>query len=92
MPYTAATSFKLSMDELVTSLTSKAPFYIRCIKPNGQKKPLTWDDELCQHQVGVKSSMHTDDCCHAHFSLLQTPPTLLTSLTAQLPPRRATLV
>ncbi|KAI8995909.1 hypothetical protein BC832DRAFT_315495 [Gaertneriomyces semiglobifer] len=49
-PRTLATQFQSSMTSLVQNLTLKSPFYIRCIKPNGEKKGDTFDAELVLHQ------------------------------------------
>jgi myosin-1 len=40
-----------SMQTLMENLISKAPHYIRCIKPNEEKKSGLFDDKLCLHQV-----------------------------------------
>lgn len=37
-PDTAFTQFKNSVNNLMTILMDKEPSYIRCIKPNGDKK------------------------------------------------------
>ncbi|XP_043283324.1 unconventional myosin ID isoform X2 [Venturia canescens] len=50
-PQTAGTLFRLSMSALVNNLTSKEPFYVRCIKPNEVKSPVVFDDERVNHQV-----------------------------------------
>lgn len=50
-PQTAGTLFKNSMIALVKNLTSKEPFYVRCIKPNDQKSPVLFDEERVRHQV-----------------------------------------
>lgn len=50
-PLTAATLFKNSMIALVDNLTSKEPYYVRCIKPNDKKSPSLFDEERCKHQV-----------------------------------------
>ncbi|XP_071959724.1 unconventional myosin-Id-like isoform X2 [Antedon mediterranea] len=50
-PLTAGTIFKNSMIDLVKKLTTKEPYYVRCIKPNEQKSPLLFNDERCLHQV-----------------------------------------
>lgn len=39
------------MNALVKNLTSKEPFYIRCIKPNEVKSATIFDDEPIRHQV-----------------------------------------
>ncbi|XP_015183873.1 PREDICTED: myosin-IA [Polistes dominula] len=50
-PLTAGTLFRNSMIALVKNLTSKEPFYIRCIKPNEIKSPIVFDEERVNHQV-----------------------------------------
>lgn len=50
-PLTAGTLFKNSMIALVKTLTSKEPYYVRCIKPNEQKSPVIFDAERVTHQV-----------------------------------------
>lgn len=50
-PMTAGALFKASMIALVKNLTSKVPFYVRCIKPNELKSPVAFDAERVQHQV-----------------------------------------
>ncbi|XP_068001877.1 unconventional myosin-Ig isoform X1 [Melanerpes formicivorus] len=50
-PLTTATLFKNSIVALVENLASKEPYYVRCIKPNDQKSPALFDQELCRHQV-----------------------------------------
>lgn len=50
-PQTAGTLFKNSMIALVKTLTSKEPFYVRCIKPNEDKSPTTMNEERVAHQV-----------------------------------------
>ncbi|XP_074106186.1 unconventional myosin ID [Cotesia typhae] len=50
-PLTAGTLFKNSIVSLIKNLTSKEPFYIRCIKPNEVKSPVVFDEERVEHQV-----------------------------------------
>ncbi|XP_069680956.1 unconventional myosin ID isoform X2 [Periplaneta americana] len=50
-PQTAGTLFRNSMIALVKTLTSKEPFYVRCIKPNEAKSPTLFDEERVKHQV-----------------------------------------
>lgn len=50
-PLTAGALFKNSMVALVKNLTSKVPFYVRCIKPNEIKSAVAFDDEHVEHQV-----------------------------------------
>mmetsp|Transcript_29945 Transcript_29945/g.78528 ORF Transcript_29945/g.78528 Transcript_29945/m.78528 type:complete len:1114 (+) Transcript_29945:74-3415(+) len=50
-PPTAGTQFRGSMQNLMNTLMAKQPSYVRCIKPNGEKKPSKWDQDLVAHQV-----------------------------------------
>jgi len=50
-PLTAATQFKHSLAALMDTLMSKQPSYVRCIKPNSDKRALLFDQELVRHQV-----------------------------------------
>lgn len=50
-PLTAGTLFRNSMSALIKHLTSKEPFYVRCIKPNEVKSSSLFDQERCTHQV-----------------------------------------
>lgn len=50
-PLTAGTIFQKSMADLVVTLKSKEPFYVRCIKPNDIKSPTVFDDVRVEHQV-----------------------------------------
>eukprot|EP00049_Salpingoeca_infusionum_P007985 m.128854 g.128854 ORF g.128854 m.128854 type:complete len:1133 (+) comp13879_c0_seq1:284-3682(+) len=46
------TQFKNSLSDLVKKMTSCFPHFIRCIKPNQQQAPLTFDDDFVQTQLG----------------------------------------
>ncbi|XP_061590173.1 unconventional myosin-Ih isoform X2 [Cololabis saira] len=50
-PETVVTQFKNSLVGLTEILTSKEPWYVRCIKPNEAKQPGQFDDVLVRHQV-----------------------------------------
>jgi myosin-1 len=50
-PATVGTRFKNSMIGLVQNLSTKDPFYVRCIKPNDNKVPNTLDHEKVKNQV-----------------------------------------
>jgi len=49
-PVTAGFQFKKSMQTLLTALYACQPHYIRCIKPNDEKKPLYYNDTKVQEQ------------------------------------------
>ncbi|KAK9503588.1 hypothetical protein O3M35_010117 [Rhynocoris fuscipes] len=50
-PETAITQFKNSLTQLMNILVSKAPSYIRCIKPNDFKQPGSFNETIIGHQV-----------------------------------------
>lgn len=50
-PPTAGQQFRKSVEELVQVLSASEPHYIRCIKPNDSKKPMTVDTDRFTHQV-----------------------------------------
>lgn len=50
-PPTAGTQFRGSMNALMDTLMAKEPSYVRCIKPNDNKKPGEWDESMILHQV-----------------------------------------
>ena len=50
-PTTAGFKIKTSANLLMDTLSSCAPHYIRCIKPNDVKKPGAWEQERVRHQV-----------------------------------------
>eukprot|EP01117_Protostelium_nocturnum_P009771 TRINITY_DN3491_c0_g1_i1.p1 TRINITY_DN3491_c0_g1~~TRINITY_DN3491_c0_g1_i1.p1 ORF type:complete len:1018 (+),score=236.89 TRINITY_DN3491_c0_g1_i1:251-3304(+) len=50
-PVTAGTQFKNALNNLMDRLLSCEPHYIRCIKPNDNKKAGVIDNERLRHQV-----------------------------------------
>eukprot|EP00049_Salpingoeca_infusionum_P014796 m.281237 g.281237 ORF g.281237 m.281237 type:complete len:1273 (+) comp15751_c6_seq10:306-4124(+) len=50
-PVTLSKQFISSVGSLMTNLLSKEPHYIRCLKPNDQKKPHHIDHDRLLHQV-----------------------------------------
>ncbi len=50
-PLSVANRFKLSMIDMVQNLSTKNPFYVRCIKPNDVKSPEAFDYEKVKNQV-----------------------------------------
>jgi myosin-1 len=50
-PLTVGTMFKSSIIGLIKNLSSKSPFYVRCIKPNEQKSSDTFDYDRVKTQV-----------------------------------------
>eukprot|EP00041_Stephanoeca_diplocostata_P026295 m.705816 g.705816 ORF g.705816 m.705816 type:complete len:1074 (+) comp22930_c0_seq1:209-3430(+) len=57
---TAGGKIRKQSNLLVTQLMACTPHYIRCIKPNENKKPHDWDKARCMHQVrylGLKENV-----------------------------------
>lgn len=50
-PATAGTQFRASMHALMDTLMAKQPSYIRCVKPNSEKKANCWNEAEVVHQV-----------------------------------------
>lgn len=51
-PVSAGVLFKTSIIQLVEkNLALKEPYYVRCIKPNEDKSPSSFNYERCKHQV-----------------------------------------
>ncbi|NWR64303.1 MYO1G protein, partial [Bucorvus abyssinicus] len=70
-PLTAGTLFKNSMVALVENLASKEPYYVRCIKPNAQKSPMLFDEELCRHQISYLGLLENVRVRRAGFAYRQ---------------------
>ncbi|PRP84330.1 class VII unconventional myosin [Planoprotostelium fungivorum] len=56
---TAATKFKEQLVSLLQTLTVTHPHYVRCLKPNSQKKPTLWDRDLVLAQLRYAGMMET---------------------------------
>jgi myosin-1 len=54
---TVGTQFRTGLKKLMHILYSKEPSYVRCIKPNYEKKSGYFDTELVRHQVKYLSLM-----------------------------------
>ncbi|XP_065189754.1 unconventional myosin-Ia-like [Sycon ciliatum] len=50
-PKTAGAAFKSSMASMISLLTDMNPSYVRCIKPNDQKRPGQFDELAVKHQI-----------------------------------------
>lgn len=70
-PKSAATKFKESVNSLMDTLSSKTPSYIRCIKPNGEKRAHHFDDDLSRHQVRYLGLMENLRVRRAGFAYRQ---------------------
>merc|ERR1712223_1405654 len=70
-PLTAGTIFKNSMNELMKILASKEPFYVRCIKPNERKSPVTIDRERVIHQISYLGLLENVRVRRAGFAYRQ---------------------
>lgn len=71
-PETAGTQFKNSLANLMVILMSKEPSYIRCIKPNDEKRSYCFDDERVGHQVKYLGLMENLRVRRAGFAYRRT--------------------
>ena len=44
-------SFRVSLNELVKTLSATKTHFIRCVKPNMDKKAMSWDEDVMQRQL-----------------------------------------
>lgn len=56
---TLSLQFRKSLEELMKTLNSCHPFFVRCIKPNELKKPKVFDRNLCCRQLRYSGMMET---------------------------------
>lgn len=56
---TAATQFKEQVNSLVNTLAATSPHYVRCIKPNPEKIPNNFNDELILQQLRFSGMLDT---------------------------------
>jgi myosin-1 len=50
-PETAGSQFRTALNNLIERLLSCSPHYVRCIKPNDEKKPGKLDEARVRHQI-----------------------------------------
>ena len=50
-PQTVGTQFRAALQQLINTLLESTPHYIRCLKPNNEKKPRFRDEALLRHQI-----------------------------------------
>ncbi|XP_034557968.1 unconventional myosin-VIIa-like [Notolabrus celidotus] len=56
---TLSGQFRQSLDSLMKALSACQPFFIRCFKPNNEKKSEFFDRELCMRQLRYSGMMDT---------------------------------
>lgn len=56
---TLSLQFKTSLDELMKTLLTCNPFFVRCVKPNDFKKSNRFDDELVVRQLRYSGMLET---------------------------------
>lgn len=52
-------------------MSPQEPYYVRCIKPNDQKSPTLFDEELCRHQVSYLGLLENVRVRRAGFAYRQ---------------------
>ena len=56
---TVSASFRASLTLLMAKMGMCEPHFVRCIKPNPQKKPLLWDTDLVMRQLTYTGMLQT---------------------------------
>ncbi|KAI4464813.1 myosin vii xv [Holotrichia oblita] len=56
---TLSSQFRFSLEALMRTLNACHPYFIRCIKPNENKRPLEFDRALCCRQLRYSGMMET---------------------------------
>uniref|UniRef100_A0AC34EZQ8 Uncharacterized protein n=1 Tax=Panagrolaimus sp. ES5 TaxID=591445 RepID=A0AC34EZQ8_9BILA len=68
-PTSASTKIRTQANKLVESLTACTPHYVRCIKPNENKRALEFDQDRVMHQVkylGLKENVRVRRAGYAY--------------------------
>ncbi|PRP88238.1 myosin IE [Planoprotostelium fungivorum] len=73
-PITAGTQFKNALNNLMDRLLACEPHYIRCIKPNDNKKPGVIDNERLRHQIRYLGLLENVRVRRAGFAFRQPYP------------------
>lgn len=68
-PLTVTAQFQQSLHSLMDTLNQANPFFIRCIKSNGNKIPNTFDDETVQRQLRYTGMLETVRIRQAGFNV-----------------------
>ncbi|XP_075152273.1 myosin 28B1 [Haematobia irritans] len=69
---TLSVKFRNSLELLMRTLGAAHPFFIRCIKPNEEKKPNLLDRELCVRQLRYSGMMETARIRRAGYPIRHT--------------------
>eukprot|EP00118_Oscarella_pearsei_P003137 m.13137 g.13137 ORF g.13137 m.13137 type:complete len:1091 (+) comp24497_c0_seq4:132-3404(+) len=77
-PPTAGLQFRGSVTDLMKNLMAKNPNYIRCIKPNENKRALGFDENLVLHQVRYLGLMENVKVRRAGYAYRQQYDQMLT--------------
>ncbi|KAL7305793.1 hypothetical protein TKK_0002041 [Trichogramma kaykai] len=68
-PMTVSAQFQQSLHSLMDTLNQANPFFIRCIKSNGQKEPNEFDEETVQRQLRYTGMLETVRIRQAGFNV-----------------------
>jgi len=71
-PVTAGTNFKTQVQTLMDTLSATQPHYVRCIKPNDQKKAAVFNDDMNMHQIRYLGLLENVRVRRAGFAFRQT--------------------
>lgn len=69
---TLSSQFRSSLDLLMKTLSACHPFFVRCIKPNENKKPQIFDRALCTRQLRYSGMMETAKIRQAGYPIRYT--------------------
>merc|ERR1719225_167682 len=64
---TVSSAFRSQLDQLLTTLNSTDPHFIRCIVPNNHKTPLLLDSALVMHQLTCNGVLEGIRICRRGF-------------------------